>query len=122
MPPRRKGATAEDKIEAPPAKRTKDKKENKSEKTPSSLEKTKEVIVRSEALVPGMKWNGMSDDQKKFLMDSYTAFGEEIYQKLLQLSLQLSKVVEVNVIQQVSAKEVEETVQEKGKLKENKND
>ena len=81
------------------------------------------MIVRSEALVPGMKWNVMSDDQKKkFLMDSYTAFGEEIYQKLLQLSLQLSKVVEMNVIQQVSAKEVTETAQEKGNLKENKND
>ena len=123
MPPKRKGAIAENKIEAPPAKRTKGKKENKSEKTPSSLEETKEVIVRSKALVPGMKWNVMSDDQKKkFLMDSYTAFGEEIYPKLLQLSLQLSKVVEVNVIQQVSAKEVNVTVQEKGKLEENKND
>ena len=122
MPLKRKGATADDKIDAPPAKTTKGKKENKSEKTPFPLKETKEVIIRSEALVPGMKWNVMSDDQKKFLMDSYTAFGEEIYQKLLQLSLQLSKVVEVNVIQQVSAKEVEETVQEKGKLKENKND
>ena len=86
------------------------------QRQPSPLEETKEVIIRSEALVSGMKWNVMSDDQKKkFLMDSYTAFGEEIYPKLLQLSLQLSKVVEVNVIQQVSAKEVNVTVQEKGK-------
>ena len=91
MPPKRKGTTAENKIEAPPAKTTKGKKENKSEKTPPPEEETKEVIVRSEALVPGMKWSVMSDDQKKkFLMDSYTAFGEEIYQKILQLSLQLS--------------------------------
>ena len=33
MPPKRKRATARDKIEAPPAKTTKGKKENKSKKT-----------------------------------------------------------------------------------------
>ena len=33
MPPKRKGATAEDKIEAPPAKTIKGKKENKRENT-----------------------------------------------------------------------------------------
>ena len=92
MPPKRKGATAEDKIEAPPAKRTKGKKENKSEKTPSSLEETKEVIVRSEALVPRMKWNVMSDDQKKkFLMDIVTS----LWLGIIKLDKELFNVIPV---------------------------
>ena len=53
MPPKRKGATAEDKIEAPPAKTIKGKKENKSEKT--LYHQTKVQLVRQQHSNDGKK-------------------------------------------------------------------
>ena len=79
------------------------------------------MIIKSETLVHDMNWNEMSNDQKKFLIDLYTAFGEEVDQKIMGIK-QLSKVEEVKVIQEISVKEVEETAKEKDKLKEKKND
>ena len=121
MQPKRKGAAAKDKREALPANTTKGKKENETEKMPSPQKETKQVIVKSETLVHDINWNEMSNDQKKFLIDLYTAFAEEVDQKIMGIK-QLSKVEEVKVIQEISVKEVKETAKEKDKLKEKKND
>ena len=54
------------------------------EKVLFSQKLAEKVFVKPEKLINGMKWGDLSNDQwRKFLMDSYNAFCEDVFQKTI---------------------------------------
>ena len=70
------------------------------EKVLFSQELAEKVFVKPEKLINGMKWDDMSNDQRrKFLMDSYNTFCEDVFQKTIGIKESMKESTKKQQIQ-----------------------